>query len=253
MATVGGDALAAAAEAIGRVGELLVERAGVEPGMEVLDVGTGTGNAAVAAGRAGARVTGLDRAPALLAIARERGADYMLEPEWVEGGADRLPFADDRFDRVLSVCGHMFAPDQEAVAAELLRVCRPGGALGLCAWTPQGLGGRMLAAIARHVPPPASYRASPVAWGDEDRLRELVGGAIEVERGAVAFSAESPEAWFAFVAESVEPFVVARGQLDDRRWSAMREELVELFREANGSGDGGFRVEQEYLLAVARL
>jgi SAM-dependent methyltransferase len=252
VATLGGDALAAAAEAIGEVGERLVERAAVEPGMQVLDVGTGTGNAALAAAKAGARVTGLDRAPELLAIARERGADYMLEPEWVEGGAERLPFADDSFDRVLSVCGHMFAPGQRKVAAELLRVCRPGGALGLCAWTPDGLGGRMLAAIARHLPPPPSYEASPAAWGDGRRLRELVGDAIEVERGTVSFSADSPEAWFAFVAESVEPFVAARGALDEGRWSAVREELVGLFREANGARDGGFRVEQEYLLAVVR-
>lgn len=218
MATVGGDALAAAAEAMGDVGARLVERAGVAPGMEVLDVGTGTGNAALAAGKAGAGVTGLDRAPELLAV-----------------------------------CGHMFAPDQRAVAAELLRVCRPGGALGLCAWTPEGLGGRMLAAIARHLPPPAAYDASPAAWGDEQRLRELVGGAIEVERGSAGFSAGSPEAWFAFVAESVEPFVAAGGELDERRRSAVRDELVELFRDSNVSDDGAFRVEQEYLLAVVRL
>ena len=252
MATLGGDDLAAAAEAVGRVGELLVERAGVEPGMEVLDVGTGTGNAELAAARAGARVTGLDPAPGLLAIARERAADYMLELEWVEGGAERLPFGDDSFDRVLSVCGHMFAPDRRSVAAELLRVCRAGGALGLCAWTPEGLGGEMLAAIARHLPPPASYDGSPVAWGDEDRLRELVGGRIEAERGCATFTASSPEAWFEFVAESVDPFVAPRGALDRERRAGLRDELVELFRSANRSRDGGFRVEQEFMLAVVR-
>lgn len=249
MAAVGEGGLGAAAEAIGTVGELLVERAGVDPGMEVLDVGTGTGNAALPAGKVGARVTGIDRATELLDVARERAADYMLEPDWVEGGPERLPFGDDSFDRVLSVFGHMFAPDREAVAAELLRVCRPGGALGLCAWTPDGLGGRMLSAIAEHT----GNDASALAWGDEERLRELVGGAIEVDRAGVTFTAESPEAWFDFVADSVEPFVVARGELDDERWGELREDLVALFREANRADDGGCELEQEYLLAVVRL
>jgi len=249
VAAIGEGGLGAAAEAIGEVGELLVERAGVEPGMEVLDVGTGTGNAALPAGKEGARVTGLDRSPELLDVARERAADYMLEPDWVEGGTERLPFGDDAFDRVLSVFGHMFAPDREAVAAELLRVCRPGGALGLCAWTPEGLGGRMLGTIAKHT----GNDASAADWGDEDRLRKLVGGAIEVDRLSVTFTAESPEAWIDFVVESVEPFVVARGALDDERWGNLRDELVTMFREANSADDGGCRLEQEYLLAVVRL
>jgi ubiquinone/menaquinone biosynthesis C-methylase UbiE len=239
----------AAAEAIEEVGELLVERARVEPGMEVLDVGTGTGNAALPAGKAGARVTGLDRAP-LLDMARERAADSMLEPEWVEGGVERLPFDDASFDRVLSVFGHMFAPRQEAVARELRRVCRAGGAIGLCAWTPDGIGGRMLSTLAHHLPPPPEYEAPPVSWGDERRLRELLGDDVKAERRTVGLTAESPEAWFDFVAESVEPFVVARGELDDERWDALRDELVELFRNANRSQDGGCRIEQEYLLAV---
>jgi ubiquinone/menaquinone biosynthesis C-methylase UbiE len=250
VATVSESRLNAAAEAIRGVGELLVERTGVEPGMDVLDVGTGTGNAALPAGKEGARVTGLDRAPELLEIARERAADYMLEPEWVEGRLERLPFADSSFDRVLSVFGHMFAPRQEAVAAELKRVCRPGGALGLCAWTPDGLGGRMLEALARHVPPPAGYSAPPASWGDERRVRELLGEAVEAERRSVSFTAQSPETWFEFVAESVTPFVDARGSVDDERWSALREELVELFSQANCDGEGGCRLEQEYLLAV---
>jgi ubiquinone/menaquinone biosynthesis C-methylase UbiE len=243
-----------AAEKVREVGELLVEQSGVEPGMEVLDVGTGTGNAALPAAKAGARVTGLDDAPELLAIARERGADEMIELDWVEGEPESLPFGDDSFDRVLSAFGHMFVPRHEAVAAELERVCRGGGALGLAAWTPDGLGGRMLEVLARHLPPPAEYSSSPTLWGDEDHLRELLGGKLECERRTIEFEAGSPEEWFDFVAESMGPFVSAREALDAQAWEALREELVALFGEANCAEPGqGCRLEQEYLLAVVRL
>jgi len=243
-----------AAEKVRDVGELLVERSGVEPGMEVLDVGTGTGNAALPAAKAGARVTGLDDAPELLAIARERGADEMIELDWVEGEPESLPFGDDSFDRVLSAFGHMFVPRHEAVADELKRVCRDGGALGLAAWTPDGLGGRMLAVLARPLPPSPEYPSAPTLWGEQDHLRELLGGKLECERHTIEFEAGSPEEWFEFVAESVGPFITARGTLDAQRWEALREELVELFREANcAEPGGGCRLQQEYLLAVVRL
>jgi ubiquinone/menaquinone biosynthesis C-methylase UbiE len=246
--------LNAAAEKVRDVGELLVERSGVEAGMEVLDVGTGTGNAALPAAKAGARVTGLDDAPELLAIARERGADEMIELDWVEGEPESLPFGDDSFDRVLSAFGHMFVPRHEAVAGELKRVCRDGGALGLAAWTPEGLGGRMLAVLARHLPPPPEYSSAPTLWGDEDHLRELLGGKLECERHTIEFEAGSPEEWFEFVAESLGPFVTAREELDGQAWEALRKELVELFADANCAGPGdGCRLRQEYLLAVVRL
>lgn len=227
METVGEGGLGTAAEAIREVGEQLVERAGVEPGMDVLDVGTGTGNAAVPAGKLGARVTGLEPAADLLDVARERAADYMLEPEWVEGEVERLPFGDDSFDRVLSVFGHMFAPDQERVAAELTRVCRPGGALGLCAWTPEGLAGQMLERV--------EHSTTAIAWGDETRLRELFGAGVEAERRTLAMRAESPEACAEFAVESLAPFGVG---------SDARGQLTELF------SDCAF--EMEYLLAVIR-
>jgi ubiquinone/menaquinone biosynthesis C-methylase UbiE len=134
---------ATAAERIREVGELLVERAGVEPGMEVLDVGTGTGNAALPAAKAGARVIGLDGSADLLAMARERAADAMIEIDWVESRPEALPFEDASFDRVLSVFGHVFASDPQRAAAELQRVCRPGGAIGLCISTAEGIGERV--------------------------------------------------------------------------------------------------------------
>jgi ubiquinone/menaquinone biosynthesis C-methylase UbiE len=242
-----------AAERIREVGELLVERAGVEPGMEVLDVGTGTGNAALPATKRGARVTGLDDAPDLLAIARERGADEMIELEWVEGRPESLPFGDDSFDRVLSAFGHMFAPDHEKVAAELKRVCRPDGRLGLAAWTPDGLGGRMLGVLANHLPPPPEYSSAPTLWADSDHLGELLGDDVEHETHTLELEADSPEEWFEFVAQSVGPFVTAREALDEEGWEAMRAELVELFTGANCAKDGGCRLEQEYLVALVRL
>jgi ubiquinone/menaquinone biosynthesis C-methylase UbiE len=141
--------IATAAERIREVGELLVGRAGVEPGMEVLDVGTGTGNAALPAAKAGARVIGLDASTDLLAIARERAADAMIELDWVEGSPESLPFEDSSFDRVLTVFGHAFEAQPERVAAELERVCRPGGAIGLCAWATEGIADRVRELLGR--------------------------------------------------------------------------------------------------------
>src|ERR671922_212816 len=145
---------AAVAERITEHGERVVERAGVEPGMDVLDVACGTGNASIPAARAGARVTGLDFAPGLLAIARERAADAMVEIDFVEGNAQELPFDDASFDRVLSTFGHMFAPDHARAASEMKRVLRPGGAIAVACWTPDGSIGRMSQTLAELVPPP---------------------------------------------------------------------------------------------------
>ena len=238
-----------AAERIREVGELLVERADVEAGQEVLDVGTGTGNAAIPATKRGARVTGLDDDPDLLAIARERGADEMIELEWVDGSVESLPFDDGRFDRVLSAFGHMFAPDHDKVAAELRRVCRDDGLLALAAWTPDGLGGGMLSVLADHLPPPPEYSSPPTLWGDEGHVRDLLGDDVDFDTRTLTFEPESPEAWFDFVAESVGPFISARQNLDEEGWNALREELVALFRDAQEGG----KLEQEYMLAVVRL
>ena len=158
----GSGSCAVAAERISEVGERVVERAGVEPGMDVLDVACGSGNATLPAARAGARVTGLDVSADLIALARERCADAMVEIDWVEGDAQELPFGDAGFDRVLSTFGHMFAPDHERAAAELRRVCRPGGAIAVACWTREGSAGRMLGDL-------------PTLWGTEAHVRELLG------------------------------------------------------------------------------
>src|SRR6185503_13586719 len=145
---------AAVADRILDAGEAVVERGGVGAGMDVLDVACGTGNATIPAAKAGARVTGLDFAPALVEIARERAADAMVEIDFLEGDAQELPFEDASFDRVVSTFGHMFAPDHRRTADEMKRVLKPGGVIAVACWIPEGAIGRMFRVTADLLPPP---------------------------------------------------------------------------------------------------
>jgi SAM-dependent methyltransferase len=140
----------------------LLTAVGIEPGQAVLDVATGTGNVALRAAALGAEVTGLDLVPDLLDIARSRDDGRIA---WIEGDAEALPFEDARFDRVLSVVGIQFAPRHQVVADELVRVCRPGGAIGLVNWTPEGLIGRMFKILGRYMPKPPEFASPPPLWG----------------------------------------------------------------------------------------
>ena len=240
---------AAVAERITEVGELVVECAGVEPGMDLLDVACGTGNASVPAAKAGARVTGLDFAPALLEIARERASDAMVEIDFVEGDAQELPFEDASFDRVLSTFGHMFAPDHARTAAEMKRVLRPGGTIAFACWTPEGAIARQFRTIAELVPPPPGTQP-PALWGTEEHVTELLGEA-EFERHEVEWKDESVESFARFMLESFGPLLNARELLAERA-----HELDDRFREflsgENLADDGTFRFRGEYLLSVIR-
>lgn len=240
---------AAVAERISQAGEAVVRAGGIEPGHDVLDVACGTGNATIPAAKAGARVTGLDFAPRLLEIARERCADAMVEIDFVEGDAQELPFDDASFDRVVSVFGHMFAPDHQRTAAEMKRVLRPGGAIAVACWTPEGSIGRMFKAIAELVPPPPGG-TPPVLWGTEDHVRELLGDA-EFERHEIEWTDESPESYARFMLESFGPLLNAREVLAERE-----SELDEAFRaflsRENQADDGSMRFSGEYLLSVVR-
>jgi SAM-dependent methyltransferase len=243
------------AERITAAADLLVERAGVEPGMEVLDVATGTGNAALPAVRRGARVTGLDLVPELLDVARERAADLGLEVDWIEGDAEELPFEGARFDRVLSAFGHMFAPRHERAAAELVRVCRPEGLIGFCCWTPEGVGGQLFRTIGAYLPLPPPFASPPSRWGSESHVRKLLGdnaSSLEFERHALTFEEESPEGWVSLIEKSVGPLMAAREELG-QAWPELRGDLVKLFDAVNTAVDGTLRFEQEYLLTIARL
>jgi ubiquinone/menaquinone biosynthesis C-methylase UbiE len=241
------------AETLSATAKALIERAAVEPGMELLDVATGTGNVALpAAQEAGARVTALDPLAELLDVARERGADAGVEIDWVQGDPQELPFEDGSFDRVLSAFGLMFSPDHRRTADELIRVCRPGGAIGICSWTAEGTGGRVLRAVGSRVGTPPEQA---VPWGSEEHLRELLAERareIQVERRWIRFAEESAEAWTAFMEESFGPFVSARTTLGGR-WLDLRRELVRIYEDANESQNGKLAFRQEYLLAVVRL
>jgi ubiquinone/menaquinone biosynthesis C-methylase UbiE len=237
----------AVADKISAVGELVVERVGLEPGLDVLDVACGTGNATIPAARTGARVTGLDLSPGLLAIARERAADAMVEVEWVEGDATQLPFDDESFDRVISTFGHMFAPDHERTASEMRRVSRPGGKIGVCCWTPHGGIGEMFRAIAALTPPPPGSE-SPLLWGTEDHVRELLGEA-EFDHAEVEWRDESVESYARFMEESFGPLIAARRQVGDR----LHEAYVEYLTRVNEADDGSLRFRGEYLLAVVQV
>jgi ubiquinone/menaquinone biosynthesis C-methylase UbiE len=240
---------AAVAERISEAGELIVERAGVEPGMDVLDVACGTGNATLPAARAGARATGLDLSPDLLAIARERAADAMIEVEWVEGDAQELPFPDESFDRVVSIFGHMFAPDHERTAAEMRRVLRPKGVIAVASWTPEGSIGRMFQTIAELVPPPPGAQP-PLLWGTEEHVSVLLGKA-DFERHEIEWADESVESYSRFMLESFGPLLNARELLAGRE-DELDRAFTDFLRKENLNDDDSLRFSGEYLLAVTR-
>jgi ubiquinone/menaquinone biosynthesis C-methylase UbiE len=240
---------AAVAERITEAGETIVERAGVEAGMDVLDVACGTGNATIPAAKAGARVTGLDFSPAMLEIARERAADAMVEIDFVEGDAQELPFEDASFDRVVSVFGHMFAPDHARTAAEMRRVLRPGGAITFACWMPEGGVGRMMRTTAELVPPPPGGTPS-ILWGTEAHVRELLGDA-EFERHEIEWTDDSVESYAQFMLESFGPLLNAREILAERE-DELDTAFTEFLRSENLADDGTFRFRGKYLLSVVR-
>ena len=239
---------AAVAERIGQAGEAVVQAASVEPGLDVLDVACGTGNATIPAAKAGARVTGLDFAPRLLEIARERAADAMVEIDFLEGDAQELPFEDAGFERVVSTFGHMFAPDHQRTASEMKRVLRPGGVIAFACWSPEGAIGRMFRVTADLLPPPPGDPAS--LWGTEEHVRDLFGDA-EFERREIEWSDESVQSYARFMLESFGPLLNAREVLGEREDELDRAFTDYLTRE-NLADDGTFRYRGEYLLSVVR-
>ena len=241
---------AAVADKISAVGEHVVEAVGLRPGMEALDVACGTGNATIPAARAGARVTGSDFSPDLLAIARERAADAMVEVEWVEANAEQLPFADASFERVISTFGHMFAADHERTAAEMRRVCRPDAVIGICCWTPEGAIGRMFGMVAQLVPP-APGGASPLLWGTEEHVRELLGAEAEFERREVEWRDPTVESYAHFMLQSFGPLLNAQEVLGERG-GELRAAYISYLEQENLESDGTLRFRGEYLSAVIR-
>ena len=166
---------AVAAELIPALGPELVQACGVRAGDRVLDVAAGSGNAAIPAAAVGGIVTASDLTPELFDAGRRIAAGRGVELEWVEADAEALPFADNSFDVVMSCVGAMFAPHHQATADELVRVCRPGGTIGMINWTPQGFIGNLLATMKPYAPPPPPGASPPPLWGDEAHVRKLFG------------------------------------------------------------------------------
>jgi SAM-dependent methyltransferase len=238
-------------------GEVVLDHAGVESGMDVLDVGCGSGGTiAIPAALRGANVTGADVTPEHFDDARRRAAEAGVEVEWVEADAADMPFADASFDRVLSTFGHAFAPDQEGAARELVRLCRPGGAIVCAMWTPEGFNGRMFGVTGKHMPPPPPGFAPPVLWGTEARWEELVGSQgieLEFHRGNLAMEDDRAAGpFFDGFASNFGPLVMARQALSEDAFAALRNDLIALYEEGNEASNGGTRINAEYLVAVGR-
>lgn len=240
---------------IAGVGQLVVDRLDLEPGMRLLDVACGTGNAALPAARAGADVTGLDLASVLLDGGRAAAAAEGLEVEWVEGDAEDLPFEDGAFDRVVSTFGHMFAPRHRRTAEEMARVCATGGVIAFACWTPDGTVGQLFKAAAAYQPAPPDFASPPALWGTEGHVREMFDGvarSFEFELHSAPIIWDSFDGWADRFLDGFPPMVMAQKNLGER-FEEMRAKVIDIWREHNEAHNGGIRVPQEYLLSVVRL
>lgn len=236
------------------VGERLCESIDLRAGERVLDVATGSGNTALAAARRYCDVVGIDFVPALLDRARQRAAAERLYIEFREADAEALPFPDASFDVVLSTFGVMFAPDQAKAAAELLRVCRPGGKIGLTTWPPQGFIFELQRTSARYSPPPPDGFQAPVLWGTEARLHELLGrgvSSLSVTRQTLVMRHASIDEWLQFTRSFFGPVRQLVESLDAERQRAVASEVADLARRHNRSGDKTMAVPAEYVEVVA--
>ncbi len=239
------------------VADSVVEGLGVQAGQDFLDVATGSGNAAIAGARRGARTTGLDLVPELVEAARARAAEEGLEIEFVAGNAEELPFADDSFDRVSSIFGAMFAPRHQQAADELVRVARPGGQIAVAAWTPEGMNGQMFKTIGEHMPAPPEGFEPPSLWGSEEHVRELFstpGLEVNCEKRMAEIAWESVEDWMEHCERNLGPIVMAKGALEPQgKWDAARADLIALEDRYNEADDGTMRAQAEYLVTAVRL
>jgi ubiquinone/menaquinone biosynthesis C-methylase UbiE len=239
------------------VGEQLCESVALDlrAGQTVLDVAAGNGNVALAAARRGCDVTATDYVPALLDRARERAVAEGLAIAFREADAEALPFDDGAFDVVVSTFGVMFTPDQERAAAELVRVCKPGGRIGLANWTPDGFIGQVFTTIAAHVPPPPGI-TSPARWGTRARIFELFdahASSISTAQRSFVFRYRSPQHWLEVFRTYYGPMLKAFAALPPAGQAALQRDLLALIAQVNRAKDGGMVVPSDYLeIVVAR-
>jgi len=231
-----------------------VDRLPIKSGMKVLDVACGTGNLAIPAARRGAQVTGADIATNLLAQARQRASAEKLEMKFDEGDAEHLPYQDGGFDLVMSMFGAMFAPRPELVAAELLRVCRPGGTIAMANWTRQGFVGESFAITSKHVSPPANI-PPPLLWGDEAVARQRLGkgtSGLTLTRQVLQFDYPFPPSEMVpFFRQYFGPTSVAFSRLNAQGQAALAADLEHLWTKHNKATGRRTLVDAEYLQIMA--
>ena len=233
------------------VGEELCEALDLRAGQQVLDIAAGNGNASLAAARRWCDVVGIDYVPALLERARERATAERLDIEFREADAEALPFADGSFDAVVSTFGVMFTPDQDRAAAEIARVCKRGGKIGLANWTPDGFIGQVFKTIGKHIPP-APGAKSPALWGTQARINELFGSRATVDSSKrnFVFRYRSADHWLEVFRTYYGPVLKTFGALQSDAQTALQRDLLTLIERFNRSGDGTMVVPSEYLEIV---
>lgn len=237
------------------LGPRLVEACGIRPGMKVLDIAAGTGNASIPAAQAGADVTASDLTPELFDAGRARAEELGVELEWREADAENLPFDDESFDVVMSSIGAMFAPHHQEVADEMVRVTKPGGKIGLLSWTPEGMLGALFKLMGPYAPPPPPGAQPPPLWGSEDHLAELFGDRVDfgtLERDILEITAfDDPHDYGEHFKERYGPTIAVRANAEK---NGQAEEFDAKLRDFcdewnRGSADDA-RFEKEYLVAV---
>ena len=254
-----GDYPALADEMLLELGAVLVEACGIKSRQRVLDVAAGTGNAAIPAAMMGAKVVASDLTPELFEAGRKEAANRGVSLEWQEGDAEALPFGEAEFDTVMSCIGVMFAPHHQAAADELLRVCKPGGSIGLLCWTPEGFTGQMFAALKPFAPPPPPGSQPATLWGSEDHIRELMGERITDvhtrKKHLTVRSFHQPADFVRYFKSHYGPIISVYKSLgeDHDKVKALDKALTDLadsFGDAHG--DTPFQMEWEYLLFTAK-
>ena len=238
------------------VGPELVEACEIGSGQDVLDVAAGTGNVAIRAAEAGANVVASDLTPESLAAGEQEARERGVEIEWVVADAQALPFADGEFDAVTSAFGAMFAPDHQAAADELLRVCRPGGAIGMANFTPEGGVGEFFGVFAPYLPSPPQGAQPPVLWGDEEHVRKLFSDGVSslelTHTWLIERSPGGPREYCDFYRETFGPAVAAYSGEPDRVAKLDHDFLAFATRMNRGEDEGPSEYHYEYLLVMAR-